>query len=154
VEFLVLIFTHHLLWVFFVINLKKLHTTSFYNFFFGTDSLEVQPIRVDDRLYLLFPAHLMLTLLLSLPPCPLSLLLLPPCLHCLPFLLSLKLLPSSYCCSLMSLSSSAPPTQKKAYQALLTQEVNNKLAGLESGCGFTQLINNALHLEHDQYVVG
>ena len=59
-----------------------------------------------------------------------------------------------YCYSLMSLSSSAPPTQKKAYQALLTQEVNNKLAGLESGCGFTQLINNALHLEHDQCVVG
>jgi len=50
--------------------------------------------------------------------------------------------------------SSAPPTQKKAYQALLTQEVNNKLAGLGSGCGFTQLVNDALHLEHDQYVVG
>jgi hypothetical protein len=51
------------------------------------------------------------------------------------------------------LTSSAPPTQKKAYQALLTQEVNNKLAGLDSGCGFTQLINDALHLEHDQYVL-
>jgi len=47
----------------------------------------------------------------------------------------------------------APPTQKKAYQALLAQEVNNKLAGLESGCGFTQLLSDALHLEHDQYVV-
>ena len=50
-------------------------------------------------------------------------------------------------------SSSAPPTQRKAYQALLMQEVNNKLASLESICGFTQLINDALHLEHDQYVV-
>ena len=53
----------------------------------------------------------------------------------------------------MSLPSSAPPTQKKAYQALLTQEVNNKLAGLESGCGFTQLVSDGLRLEHDQYVV-
>jgi hypothetical protein len=48
----------------------------------------------------------------------------------------------------------SPSMQKKVYQALLKQEVNNKLAGLESGCGFTQLINNALHLEHDQYIVG
>ena len=47
----------------------------------------------------------------------------------------------------------APPTQKKAYQALLAREVNHKLAGLKSGCGFTQLVNDGLHLEHDQYVV-
>lgn len=50
-------------------------------------------------------------------------------------------------------SSLAPPTQKKAYQTLLAHEVTNKLAGLESTCGFTQLINDALHLEHDQYEV-
>lgn len=50
-------------------------------------------------------------------------------------------------------SSLAPPTQKKAYQALLALEVTNKLAGLERTCGFTQLINDALHLEHDQYEV-
>ena len=50
-------------------------------------------------------------------------------------------------------SSLAPPTQKKAYQALLAHEVTNKLAGLESACGFTQFINDALHLEHDQYEI-
>ena len=53
---------------------------------------------------------------------------------------------------LMILTSSlAPPTQKKVYQALLAHEVTNKLAGLESTCRFTQFINDALHLEHDQY---
>ena len=45
---------------------------------------------------------------------------------------------------------SAPPTQKKAYEKLLHQETQNELAGLKTGCGFTQLVNTALKLEHEQ----
>ena len=44
----------------------------------------------------------------------------------------------------------APPTQKMAYEKLLHQETQNELAGLKARCGFTQLINSALKLEHEQ----
>ena len=46
-----------------------------------------------------------------------------------------------------------PPTQAKAYQKLIQDELTAELAGSGKLTGEAQFINTGLRIEHDQYVI-